>query len=79
MIEPEDVRRFERHINLIIRASGDDPEAFAVGVRLAAQLQAGLKQSAGTLLDQGFSWAQIGDALGVRKSSAHERWRPVRP
>jgi len=79
MIEPEDVRRFERHIDLMIKASGDDPEAFAAGVRLAARLQTGLKASAGQLLDQGFSWTQIGAAVGLKKSGAHERWRPVRP
>lgn len=79
MIEPEDVRRFERHIDLMIRAASDDPAAFAVGVRLAARLQAGLKASAGALLDQGFSWTDIGNELGVRKQSAHARWRPAQP
>lgn len=78
MIEPEDMKRFRRHVQVFIKAAADDPEAFAQVLGLAGELQAGMKQAASGLLDQGYSWTDIGRAAGLKRHSAHGRWRSDR-
>lgn len=75
MIEPEDMRRFQRHIEFFTRAAADDPAAFAQVVSLYEELGMKLRAATPGLLRQGFSWEDIASALGVRKPSAWERWR----
>jgi hypothetical protein len=82
MIEPEELRRWERQIATMLRHAGaDDPEGFAAvallldraateGLRLAAQH---LRQSDGNG-QPGYSWAEIARALDVPKSSAVSRY-----
>lgn len=57
--------------------SPDEPaEAFAAVValrRLAASLERSAVDSA---LDQGWTWAQIGEAIGLTAQAAHKRLAP---
>lgn len=74
MMEPEDVRRFERDINAIGRKV-NDPEAFAQAVHLYGQLEGVLKGAADRLRTvDGFSWTDIGRALGITRQGAQQRW-----
>lgn len=59
---------------------GDEPaDSFAAVValrRMANQLERDAVDSA---LDRGWTWAQIGQALGVSAQAAHKKLRPGRP
>jgi len=80
MIEPEELRRWERQIATMLRqAATDDPETFAaVAQLLTVAATDGLVWSAAGLTSAQadgkavFSWEDIGRALGVTKQSA---WR----
>lgn len=75
MIEPEDVRRFERHIDAMIKKAADDPAAFAQVCDLLTRFKLSLPSAARELRRQGFSSADLGRALGVTPSSVRERFR----
>jgi hypothetical protein len=59
-------------------ASDDPADVFATVValrRLAAQLE---RDGVDHALDRGWTWAQIGRALGVSAQAAHKKLRPAR-
>ena len=75
--------RFERHPgigNLARAVLNRDPEA-ALAAVVALRLMADrLEAAAGAAaLEQGWSWAQIAQALGVSKQAAHKRLSPHMP
>lgn len=74
MIEPEDVRRFERHIDVMVSKAGDDPAAFAQVCDLLTRFRLSLPTAAAVLRRQGYSSGDVARALGVRPSSVRERF-----
>ena len=70
-------------MRLLVQCTGDGE--LTVGAALAAT--AGLRDAAdhklfqlvGFARDQGASWAQIGEALGVSTQAAHQRYGPKQP
>lgn len=81
MIEPEDMKRFRRHLETMLRLAADDAAAFAQVVGLAQELDDGLADAAALCRREGFSFGALAEALGTTKSGAHERFgmrpRPV--
>jgi hypothetical protein len=73
VIEPAQLARFQREVKAMVRYAGDEPDSLACIVHLAEQLQAGLAQGASECRRQGFSWADIGRALGVTRQAAYQR------
>lgn len=85
MLEPEEMRRWERMTAAMLRrAADDDPEAFAQVVKVLDQARAELpdvcarvRAAAGPDARRGapfYSWAQIGAALGVTRQAAAQRF-----
>lgn len=74
MIEPEDMRRFERHIDVMIRKAGDDPAAFGQIFRLLTKGMAALPVAVEALREQGFSSTDMAEEVGIRPSSFRERF-----
>jgi hypothetical protein len=77
MMEPRDVQRFEREITAMISKAQHDAEAFAQVVKLSNELRRRLPVAASGLINQGFSWADIGQALGTTRQAAHLRFGPA--
>jgi DNA-directed RNA polymerase specialized sigma24 family protein len=75
MIEPEDMKRFERHARTLGKLAGDDPAAFRQAVELVGEMEAQLRLAVLQLQDQGFSWTDIAKALGVTRQSAWKKYR----
>lgn len=73
MIEPGQLARFQREVKAMIVYAGDEPDSLACIAHLADQLQAGLAQGADRCRSQGFSWADIGRALGLTRQGAYQR------
>lgn len=74
MIEPENVKRYERELTaMVIKASGD-PESFAQVSRLLADAVQMLRASANVLRADGYSDSDIGRALGVTRQAVRQRW-----
>lgn len=82
MIEPDELRRWERQIATMLRhAADDDPEGFAALARLLdTAATEGLRVAAQHLREPaangtpGYSWADIARALDIPKSSAVSRF-----
>jgi len=54
--------------------SPDDPaEAFAAVVALRLMAEKLERRAVSSALEQGWSWSQIAEALGVSKQAAHKR------
>lgn len=75
MIEPEDMRRFERHIDAMVRKAGDDPAAFAQVCDLLTRFKLSLPTAVTVLRGQGYSSGDLAKELGVTPSSVRERFR----
>lgn len=73
MLEPSDVRRFERDLRAMSKKA-DDPDGFAQVVELAEQLHAELRRQARVLQREGYSASDLAAALGVSRQAAHKRW-----
>lgn len=59
--------------------SPDDPEAALAAVVALRRLANQLERSAVTYaIDNGWTWAQVGQALGVSAQAAHKKLRPER-
>lgn len=81
MMEPEEIKRWQRHLaNLIKQAGSGDAEQFATVVRLLdSAVGDGLRAAADNLRqpqgDQpGYSWTELGNALGVSRQAAQQRF-----
>lgn len=75
----EQLRAAEQALDALRRAgqAGDVASAGAASADLAAsvgRLQAGL---VGEIRGRGWSWAQVGEALGMSRQAAHERFRHI--
>lgn len=75
MMEPEQVKRFEREGTALARKAGDDPEALAQAVTIIGNMEEQLKVAVINLQVQGFTWTDIAKALGVSKQSAWRKYR----
>ena len=76
MIEPETVQRFTRELRALVAYAGDhgDPEAFAQAIQMLDEAQLGLYDAAESLNKQGYSWEDIGRALGISRQATHKRF-----
>ena len=85
MLEPTEVRRWERLTAAMLQhAADDDPEAFAQVVKvlddarerlpLVASALRPYVGSDGTQWRRGYSWSDIGRALGISKQAAQQRY-----
>lgn len=72
MLEPEQVSRWRRECNAMIKASTDDPEAFAAVKSILDDTAASLPLALDSLRAQGFSYADIARALGVSRQNVHK-------
>lgn len=79
MIEPEQAARFRRELAAMVRAAGDDPEAFATVAGLIDSARVAMHGAVTELREQGFSYSDIGRALGVSKQAAQQRFAAPRP
>ena len=76
MLEPAEVKRWQRLSAAMLRhAAEDDPEAFAQVVKVLDGARDALAEVANDLRADGYSWAALGDALGVTRSAAQQRFR----
>jgi hypothetical protein len=77
MLEPEDVKRFARNLEAMFAKAGidGDPEAFAQVLELIDYARTELApRAAAELRAQGYSWANLGAAMGVTKQTVQERF-----
>lgn len=84
MLEPEEVKRWERLTAAMLRhAAEDDPEALAQVVSVLDNARAKLPEVVAELRGQaahrsdpgyGYSWAEIGAALGISRQAASQRF-----
>lgn len=85
MLEPAEVKRWERMTAAMLRhAEEDDPEAFAQIVKVLDDARAKLPEVAQVLTGQYaqttepwdgyYSWSQIGRALGITRQAARQRF-----
>lgn len=85
MLEPRELRRWERLTAAMVRKAGaDDPETFAAFVKIlddarnnlpsaAAQLRSTPDAEAGVSVS-GYSWGDLARALGVSRQAAQKRF-----
>lgn len=79
MIEPEQAQRYRRELAAMVRAAGDDPEAFATVAALLDDARTAMHAAVTELRKQGFSYGDLGRALGVTKQAAQQRYANTRP
>lgn len=72
MIDDYDKSRWNRNVNAMLRAAGDDPEAFAFIDAMIMMLKSGMTNSYDELTRQGFSAADVARAMGVSRQAV---WR----
>ena len=65
-------RQIER--TLPRRLAKADPEHLTYALGLAAKLEVAIGAGVVAMNDDGRSWATIGEAAGMSRQSAHERW-----
>lgn len=56
------------------RVAAGDVEALSDMVRLAADLETGIREAVIGLRQFGYSWAEIATRLGVTRQAAQQRW-----
>ena len=76
MLEPQELGRWERNMRAMLRHAADqDPEGLAQLVTLLDQTMAQLPEAVQLMRERhGYSWTEIGNALGVTRQSAWERF-----
>jgi hypothetical protein len=82
MMERDELRRWERNLQRLVNKAGDgDAEQFAAIVALLDRaVNAGLKDAAEKLRQPttngsaGYSWGDLGGALGVTRQAAQQRF-----
>lgn len=75
MLEPNTIARYERELRAMLRTAGDeDPEGFAAVHQLLHQAVDALPVAAELNRTQhGYSWADLGRALGISRQAAQQR------
>jgi hypothetical protein len=75
MLEPNTIARYVRELRAMLRTAGDeDPEGFAAVDQLLRQAVAALPAAAELNRRQhGYSWAELGRALGISRQAAQQR------
>lgn len=79
MMEPDDFNRWVREARALGRRAGDDPMALRQAEMILGELKHSIRAAVPGLLDQGFSWADIGQELGITRQVAHRKYGPKRP
>lgn len=80
MLEPRDVQRYERELAAMLRRAGDeDPEGFAQIAEALYNAIDGLEEAVNDMRRRGYTWRQIGAAMGVNHQTLHKRWGGHRP
>lgn len=75
MMDPDDVKDLRSLLHSLVRKAGqDDPAAFAQLVGLLDGAAAELPDACAQLRANGYSWADIGDALGRDRSAPRKRF-----
>lgn len=76
MLEPDERRRWQRNMDAILRKIGDqDPEGIAELVQLLDQTIAEVPTYIAHARGRyGYSWTDIGRALGVSRQAARQRF-----
>lgn len=85
MLEPAEVKRWERMTDAMLRhAAADDPAAFAQVVAVLDRARASLPNVADRLVygagqvypttRETYSWGDIGAALGISRQAARQRF-----
>jgi hypothetical protein len=73
MIEPKEVERLRRHL-VALTAKADDTEALAIIQAMQDEWSTIIAAQARKLNSEGVSWAEIGDRLGIKRTTAHMRY-----
>lgn len=73
-MEQAQAARWEREIRAMGKAGAWDGASFAELVRLQQVMADAVTTAAQDLNAQGFSWAEIGAALGIARTAAHKRY-----
>lgn len=71
--EPAESRRFERDMRAIGKKV-DDPAAFAAAVDLIDHLKLAVALAAQRLYDEGYSYAELAEPLGISRQVVSKRW-----
>lgn len=72
-------REFAGFVRRILRAlrrrvEHADPAALAELVKLRGEVEDEITRAVLSLIDQGYSWAEIGEALGMERQHAWRKW-----
>lgn len=79
MIEPENIKRYQRELRAMCDKAADDPAAFAQVVRLLDDASKRMRVSAAMLIINGYSFTAIGAELGVTRQAARQRFGRAAP
>lgn len=81
MIEPQDVKRYQRELRaMLMRAGDEDPEGFAAIAAMLTEAQQSLWLAAHlTKAQHGYSWRELARAMDVSTSTLHERFSVTKP
>lgn len=75
MLEPNDVKRYQRELAAMLRRAGDeDPEGFAAIAHLLTSAVDGLGDAARNMRRRGYSWREISNATGMPTATVHRKW-----
>lgn len=76
MLEPSEIKRWERQLRAMLRNGADqDPEGLAAVVDLITQAYKALPVMVELhRAEHGYSWADVAGPLGVTRQAAHERF-----
>lgn len=61
------------------RVAAGDIDALSAMVRLAVDLETGIRAAVIGLREHGYSWTEIATRLGITRQAAHQRWGGDRP
>jgi hypothetical protein len=68
----DDVERLRARLEAL--AASDPLGALAVTARIEARARAAAAEAAAAACRQGASWSEVGDAFGISKQAAHQRF-----
>jgi hypothetical protein len=74
MLEPDEIKRYERELRaMILRAGDEDPEGFAVIDQLLREATRSMRQAGVLTRRRGYSWHDLARALGCTRQAAYKR------